>query len=286
MDGKGDNEQITYPNIFFSIDNYEEVALQTSSNRYLTRVQILSNITVRDGEVVCVELVANDKKSEYSVSLFNGTVHYESLRTVYYAKVRALVCAEQMLMSLSLQANTKKRNRSRGLNGVQVNNELVEFVKMRGPSAIGCAELALSQVEQSKCATPTEGDYPLLDGDWDQLEVIAHHLTNSHSKSCCRKIVSISSGRFCSTARCCSLFNCCFCRNHQDNPFNQRRMSDPASSLKNYVLGWHSRRMQKSKSENEGVDGYAIDTAVIDSLDIRDGQLSCSHPGSDMVCCV
>lgn len=26
MDGKGDNEQITYPNIFFSLDNYDEAS--------------------------------------------------------------------------------------------------------------------------------------------------------------------------------------------------------------------------------------------------------------------
>lgn len=44
MDSKGDSEEITYPNICFMVDNFDE---------------IFKDILVRDGEMVCVELVVS-----------------------------------------------------------------------------------------------------------------------------------------------------------------------------------------------------------------------------------
>lgn len=44
MDMKGDSEEITYPNICFMVDNFDE---------------IFKDILVRDGEMVCVELVVS-----------------------------------------------------------------------------------------------------------------------------------------------------------------------------------------------------------------------------------
>lgn len=47
MDTKGDSEEICYPNIFFTVDNFDE---------------IFKDILVRDGEMVCVELVVSVTK--------------------------------------------------------------------------------------------------------------------------------------------------------------------------------------------------------------------------------
>lgn len=44
MDTKGESEEITYPNICFMVDNFDE---------------IFKDILVRDGEMVCVELVVS-----------------------------------------------------------------------------------------------------------------------------------------------------------------------------------------------------------------------------------
>lgn len=53
MDTKGESEEITYPNICFMVDNFDE---------------IFKDILVRDGEMVCVELVVslnfNDKDDQ------------------------------------------------------------------------------------------------------------------------------------------------------------------------------------------------------------------------------
>uniref|UniRef100_A0AAQ6A8X0 KIAA0930 n=1 Tax=Amphiprion ocellaris TaxID=80972 RepID=A0AAQ6A8X0_AMPOC len=53
MDSKGEESKMSYPNIFFMIDNFEEV---------------FSDMTVGEGEMVCVELVASDKSNTFQVS--------------------------------------------------------------------------------------------------------------------------------------------------------------------------------------------------------------------------
>lgn len=73
MDSKGDSEEMSYPNLFFCIDNFEE---------------IFGDIIVRDGEMVCVELVAKDPLSSSIKSvLFLGSVRYELLKQVYDTRV-------------------------------------------------------------------------------------------------------------------------------------------------------------------------------------------------------
>lgn len=55
MDAKGDLEEMTYPHICFMVDNFDEV---------------FCDILVRDGEMVCVELVASDREGAIQGVIF------------------------------------------------------------------------------------------------------------------------------------------------------------------------------------------------------------------------
>ncbi|XP_049616437.1 uncharacterized protein KIAA0930 homolog isoform X3 [Syngnathus scovelli] len=68
MDSKGEESKISYPNIFFMIDNFDEV---------------FCDMSVGEGEMVCVELVASDKTDTFQGVIFQGSIRYEALRKVY-----------------------------------------------------------------------------------------------------------------------------------------------------------------------------------------------------------
>uniref|UniRef100_A0A8C5GD85 Zgc:172139 n=1 Tax=Gouania willdenowi TaxID=441366 RepID=A0A8C5GD85_GOUWI len=55
MDSKGEESKMSYPNIFFMIDNFEEV---------------FNDMTVGEGEMVCVELVASDKNNTFQGDVY------------------------------------------------------------------------------------------------------------------------------------------------------------------------------------------------------------------------
>lgn len=56
---KAKDERITYPDIYFAVDRYEE---------------FLHEISVSDGHIICIELVAINKKSGANSSLFLGSI--------------------------------------------------------------------------------------------------------------------------------------------------------------------------------------------------------------------
>lgn len=72
MEYKGESEEICYPNLYFMVDNYDEV---------------FQDILVRDGEMVCVELVAKDREGTLQGVIFLGSIRYEALKRVYDARV-------------------------------------------------------------------------------------------------------------------------------------------------------------------------------------------------------
>lgn len=75
MDSKGTQEEIAYPNIFFTLDNFEEV---------------FAECTIRDSEMVCVELIACDRYGALQGVIFLGSIRYEALKQVYDARVSSL----------------------------------------------------------------------------------------------------------------------------------------------------------------------------------------------------
>lgn len=50
-------------------------------------VQVFSDMTVGEGEMVCVELVASDKNNTFQGVVFQGSIRYEALKKVYDNRV-------------------------------------------------------------------------------------------------------------------------------------------------------------------------------------------------------
>ncbi|XP_037016133.1 uncharacterized protein KIAA0930 homolog isoform X3 [Artibeus jamaicensis] len=123
MDSKGEESQISYPNIFFMIDSFEEV---------------FSDMTVGEGEMVCVELVASDKTNMFQGVIFQGSIRYEALKKVYDNRVSvAARMAQKMSFGFYKYSN-------------------MEFVRMKGPQGKGHAEMAVNRVstgDTSPCGT-------------------------------------------------------------------------------------------------------------------------------------
>ncbi|XP_072123927.1 uncharacterized protein KIAA0930 homolog isoform X2 [Mobula birostris] len=113
MDSKGEESKISYPNIFFMIDSFEEV---------------FSDMSVGEGEMVCVELVASDKHNSFQGVIFQGSIRYEALKKVYDNRVSV---AAKMAQKMSF-------------GFYKYNN--MEFVRMKGPQGKGHAEMAVSRV--------------------------------------------------------------------------------------------------------------------------------------------
>ncbi|XP_051911064.1 uncharacterized protein KIAA0930 homolog isoform X1 [Hippocampus zosterae] len=113
MDSKGEESKISYPNIFFMIDNFDEV---------------FQDMSVGEGEMVCVELVASDKSNTFQGVIFQGSIRYEALRKVYDNRVSV---AAKMAQRMSF-------------GFYKFNN--MEFVRMKGPQGKGHAEMAVSRV--------------------------------------------------------------------------------------------------------------------------------------------
>ncbi|KAH0513047.1 hypothetical protein LTLLF_141980 [Microtus ochrogaster] len=123
MDSKGEESKMSYPNIFFMIDSFEEV---------------FRDMTVGEGEMVCVELVASDKTNTFQGVIFQGSIRYEALKKVYDNRVSV---AARMAQKMSF-------------GFYKYNN--MEFVRMKGPQGKGHAEMAVSRVstgDTSPCGT-------------------------------------------------------------------------------------------------------------------------------------
>lgn len=112
---------------------------------YIISPQAFSDVIIRDSELVCVELVARDRKSNFESVLFLGSIRYEALKKVYDARTND-----------RWQKLFKKHKR-------------VEFMKMRGPSGKGSAEMAVTRVKgcgpETPEQTPTTEQFPYEDFD-------------------------------------------------------------------------------------------------------------------------
>uniref|UniRef100_A0A914XRD3 Uncharacterized protein n=1 Tax=Plectus sambesii TaxID=2011161 RepID=A0A914XRD3_9BILA len=128
MDSKGEGEEIAYPNIYFAIDDFENV---------------FNDVIVRDGECVCVELVARDRYRHRESAVFLGSIRYEVLKQVYDTRASNTWQWAQKLMS-----SGQRRQ---------------EFVRMRGPHGKGYAEMAVARVPNCGYETPIAEDLPFDD---------------------------------------------------------------------------------------------------------------------------
>ncbi|XP_065191435.1 uncharacterized protein KIAA0930 homolog [Sycon ciliatum] len=113
MDKKGQTSTMTYPLLYFTIDNFEEV---------------FNDVAVQDNQKVVVQLTAFKAAYDALAVLFLGSVKYTALKRVFDAKAST---ASKLVSkaSLGLWSGSQKRT---------------EFVSMRGPRGQGRAQMAVS----------------------------------------------------------------------------------------------------------------------------------------------
>ncbi|XP_047989146.1 uncharacterized protein KIAA0930 homolog [Leguminivora glycinivorella] len=142
MDTKGEGEEITYPHICFMVDNFDEV---------------FSDMVVRDGEMVCVELVARGRGADALAVLFLGSIRYDALSRVYDSRQSSLSTKVAQRMSFGLLGRAAAR---------------CEFVRMKGPHGKGHAEMAVARPRGAGVDTPTSepglAATDLWDSDWEE----------------------------------------------------------------------------------------------------------------------
>ncbi|KAI6177378.1 Protein of unknown function DUF2045 family-containing protein [Aphelenchoides bicaudatus] len=119
MDIKGDCEEITFPKIYFAIDDFERV---------------FGDMVVTEGECICVELVARDRFREKEAVIFLGSIRFDVLQKLYDSRGSTTWNWAQKLVTSSYRRH--------------------EFVKMRGPHGKGFAEMAVARVASCGFETP------------------------------------------------------------------------------------------------------------------------------------
>ncbi|KAJ8922859.1 hypothetical protein NQ315_007894 [Exocentrus adspersus] len=143
MDTKGEVEEITYPHICFMVDNFDEV---------------FHDILVRDGEMVCVELLAADRAGTIQGVIFLGSIRYDALKKVYDARQSSLSTKMAQRMTFGLFSNSSTQR--------------CEFVRMKGPQGKGHAEMAVTKPKGSGVETPTSEPgfcaTDMWDSDWEE----------------------------------------------------------------------------------------------------------------------
>ncbi|CAG0918288.1 unnamed protein product [Notodromas monacha] len=244
MDAKGEQEEVTYPNIFFMVDNFDEV---------------FSDLDVRDGEMICAELMASDKDgSSVGGVAFLGAIGYDTLKRVYEARTSATNRMAHRMKNFSLfQSRPGQR---------------MEFMKMKGPGGKGHAEMAVTKapgkfifgVHHKSCKSP--------------------NIFNSGRMFRCGADTPSSEPGMSFT----DLYDSDFeDEDDEQQSFRQRRMSDPSSTLNNFVRSWKSRpsvksgtggnyvhdpsgTRKKSHSESEGLDQYSAGYCEVEAGDPRD----------------
>ncbi|CAG7720490.1 unnamed protein product [Allacma fusca] len=138
MDTKGEVEEITYPYLSFMVDNFDEV---------------YSEMTIRDGEMVCVELLAAERDGGFQAVLFLGSIRYDALKRVYDSRASlGSKMAQRMTFGLFSSSHSQR----------------VEYVRLKGPYGKGHAEVAVSKPKGAGVETPTsEPGFCMTDGIWD-----------------------------------------------------------------------------------------------------------------------
>ncbi|CAD5216008.1 unnamed protein product [Bursaphelenchus okinawaensis] len=132
MDVKGDCEEMTYPKIYFAIDNFET---------------IFPDIVITENECVCVELVARDRFRDKEAVVFLGSIRFDVLKKLYDSRGNSTWTWAQKLVTA-----TQRRH---------------EFVKMRGPHGKGFAEMAVARVASLGFETPMSEHCFEMSGSYD-----------------------------------------------------------------------------------------------------------------------
>ena len=242
MDGKGDYEEITYPYVCFTVDNFDE---------------IFSEVCVRDGESIGIELTAEDPSETLDLVntvLFSASVPYEALKRVYESRA-----------SQTVRKRLSQTNLFSLFSGMKGNGPRMEYVRLVGlDKGRGHAELAVSKTKDAYstgwggCDTPSSEPgtdlLDLWDSDAEDPELsILYPPINSQPEN---HILG-------------------FKKTHQ------RRLSDPSNTLNDFIrMGLLERPGASVKVSQSTAGSRAVSES--DGLDTL-GEASCEILAGDLL---
>lgn len=228
MDGKGDGEEITYPYVCFSIDNFDEA---------------FDDVVLRDGESVGIELTATAPKASIHTVLFTACVPYETVRRVHESRASQTV-RKRLSQTNLFSLFTGKSSGTR-----------VEYVRLLGAADYGHAELAVAK-SGGGCDTPSsEPGTDLLDlwGDSDdEYEQAAYQKPQAQSPYT-QQPTSQSHHTDVS-----SIIG--FKRGHH------RRLSDPSSTIHEFMrMGMMDKSGQQQQQQQYPKNRYGSESEGLDT---------------------
>ncbi|KAA3682090.1 uncharacterized protein DEA37_0005999, partial [Paragonimus westermani] len=146
MDSKGNREEVVYPNLFFSLENYDE---------------IFTNCVLRDGECLCVELTAYDLNGCLQGVCFLGTIDYTSLKSFHDSKSRPFPPRDNVGFLGRHFGSVTNNTYSSSRQSAQQSR--VKFLQVLGPHSVGLIELAISVVDEfPECHCGRSAGFDLL----------------------------------------------------------------------------------------------------------------------------
>lgn len=249
MDGKGDGEEITYPHICFTVDNFEDS---------------FEDVIVRDGESVGIELTASAPRASINTVLFTACVPYETVRRVHDARASQTVRKRLSQASLFSLFSGKQ------------SGPRVEYVRLLGGTAVnGHAELAVCKTTAG-CDTPcSEPATDLLDlwADSEDEDFIGMSGQSPYNLKAANKNASLQG-----TNQDENPPNIVGMKKG-----HQRRLSDPSSAIHDFMrMGMMEQNGKRSQpqplsvnklfggSESEGLDSFGDAHCEIYAGDLLD----------------
>lgn len=125
MDRKSKESETIYPDLFFSIDDFE---------------QCFRDILIQhEGEKIAVELVAKNEAIGLTKLVFSGMVDYSAVQQAFFNREKAQSTTTSLATKIA--SFTPFKNRIQSFNVEQA----AQYIRLRGPRKTGFAELAVSK---------------------------------------------------------------------------------------------------------------------------------------------
>ncbi|CAH8578082.1 unnamed protein product [Schistosoma margrebowiei] len=128
MNMKGTYEEIVYPDLYFTIDNYEEA---------------FGECVLRDSECINVELTAYDRYGRVHGVCFLGTVSYDTIKQFYDRSSQACSIGNLVNHRSGHRNNRMSNSCYSSSPPPNIDYTSTQFMRVLGPQAKGSAEIAI-----------------------------------------------------------------------------------------------------------------------------------------------
>ncbi|CAH8430579.1 unnamed protein product [Schistosoma turkestanicum] len=140
MNVKGSNEEIVYPDLYFTFDNYEEA---------------FAEYVLRDSESISVELTAYDRSGRVHGVCFIGTISYNAIKQFYDYSSQASRSFGNVVNHHSgyrhnrTTSTTTTNTAHSSSSPTNIDYTSTPFMRVIGPQAKGSAEMAIKSMKNT-----------------------------------------------------------------------------------------------------------------------------------------